>query len=176
MARLGVTSAASVFAVMAFVGCAGEDATSLQMRVSALQQEQARRQAELQGVAAQIAAARLELARQQCLASSAAIAAEVTVKAAICLASRSKFAQCEANNHAHTAESGVLGCVAGMGGAVLTGGAALPLTLLGCGGGAALGHASGSECGPDPVCTPDEAILARDALQRRGLAAWPTCQ
>jgi hypothetical protein len=63
-----------------------------------------------------------------------------------------------------------------MGASVVTGGAAAPLLALGCVGGAMLGHASGSECGPDPVCTPDQAILAREALQRRGLTAWPVCQ
>ena len=176
MGQRGAGVAASLCAALVISGCAGENATSLQMRVSALQQEQARRQSELQQIAAQIAAAQRELARQQCLAANAGIAAEVYVTAATCMADRSKFAECEANNHAHTSESGILGCIGGLGAAIFTGGAAAPLMALGCGGGAVLGQASASECGQDPVCTPDQGILAREALQRRGLTAWPVCQ
>jgi len=176
--RSVLLSLAGALAPLTLGGCttSGGDASSLQMRVSALQQEQTARQYELQQIAAQIEAARRELARQQCLAFTASIDAEVSATAADCMAKRSKFAQCEANNHAHTAEGGVLGCLAGLGAAVVTGGAAAPLTVIGCGGGAALGHASGSECGPDPVCTPDRTILTREALGRRGISAMPACQ
>ncbi len=176
MRKSGVRAVAALFAGLGLGACAAEDATGLQMRVTALQQEQVRRQGELQQIAAQIDAARHELARQQCLAGNARIAAEVMLQAAECLSQRSKFVECEANNHARTSESGVLGCIAGLGAAIATGGASAPFTLIGCGGGAALGHALGSECGTDPVCTPDQAILARDALGRHGLTAWPVCQ
>jgi hypothetical protein len=159
---------------LAFPACVGAS-PALIRRVDELRVEQQQRQAELDRIEQEIAAARTEQQRQQCRAISAQLLSEVAIQRAQCLATRSDYAQCVAENEANKSKSGMVGCLVGLGAAVVTGGAAAPLTLTGCGGGLLVGDGNAKECGPSPVCTPDPTVLGATVLSAHGLTSWPQC-
>lgn len=162
-------------APLVVVAACGSTDPGLSDRVAALRFEQQQRQVELDHIRQEIMAARAEQLRQQCHTFEAQLLSDVAVHKADCLRTRAEFAQCVADNSAHTSKGGMLGCVAGLAAGVITGGAAAPLALAGCGGGLLLGRGTEKACGENPVCTPDDGVLRTTVLLERHLPGWPTC-
>lgn len=155
----------------------------LSQRLQQLQQEQLKRQAEIahlkaekKALEAEIQEAQAAVEKSRCEALVAQVDAEVIVARVECLKSQSEYAECNASNSAKTSGGGFWGCVLGMGAAVFTGGAALPLTAAGCAGGTALGAASQVECGAPPTCTEQFNEIQGAVLSRHGLSQRPVCR
>ncbi len=178
LAYPSVAGIATVVTLLA-LGCGSSAAEgrveqSLAQRVAALRSEQQLRQTELAAVRTQIVQAQHALERHRCEAQRAEIGSAVAVARADCLGQRAQFFACGAGNAERRSSSGFWGCLLGLGAAVVTGGAAAPMTLAGCGIGRE--SASATDCGVDPVCTPDPAVLEARMLATRGLSALPSCE
>jgi hypothetical protein len=151
-------------------------------RLATLEAEEARRQAKLDSLERQITAAELRAEHakaraeyHECKATSASLHADVTLRRARCFQEVSSHTTCTAENERNTATGAAAGCVLGLGVAILTGGAAAPAALVGCGGGAAVGHATRKKCGEVPRCASHLNDMPRMVLAEHGLAAMPTC-
>ena len=156
-------------------GAGGVPIDSLERHIAELRAEQQRRQGELQEIRTQIDAATKEQEREKCRALGARLDAEVALRKAQCIGQRASYAECLSKSDTRKTGGGLLGCLAGVGLAVATGGAAAPLTLAGCGGGYLLGAATANDCGANPVCTPDDDALRPEVLAAENLTEWPQC-
>jgi len=118
------------------------------------------------------AAARERAEIAQCEALNAEIQASVAIERTTCERAVADRHRCEANNSAHTANAGMIGCGLGIGAAIATGGAAGPLAVVGCASGAAAGHATTDHCAA-VTCDLSPERLATSALQKRNLTTMP---
>jgi hypothetical protein len=155
----------------------------LSQRLQQLRQEQQKRQAEIahlnaekEALKVEIQQARAAAEKSRCDALVAQIDAEVIVTRAQCLKNQSDYAECNARNSEKASNGGFWGCVLGMGVAVVTGGAGLPLTAAGCAGGRAVGEASQVACGAPPTCTEQFNEIEVMVLANHGLSRRPVCQ
>lgn len=153
-----------------------------EQRLSTLEAEEARRQKKLDSLEQQIASAELRAQHakaralyHECKASTASLKAEVTLRRAECYQEIAAHTECTANNERNTATSTTAGCLLGLGFAILTGGAAAPAALVGCGGGAAVGRATRKKCGDVPRCASQLNDMKRVVLADSGLVAMPQC-
>jgi len=156
--------------------------TGLEGRLSTLEAEEVRRQERLDALEQQITSAELRAEHakaraeyHECKATSAHLNAEVTLRRAECYQAVAAHTECTANNERNTATAAATGCLLGLGFAILTGGAAAPAALVGCGGGAAVGHATRTKCGEVPRCASQLNDMKRVVLAELGLVAMPTC-
>jgi hypothetical protein len=120
--------------------------------------------------------ARQEQARSQCKAQVARIEAQAVVAQTQCLKDHAEHTECLARNEAGTAKSGLFGCMLGLGAAVISGGAAAPLTLAGCGGGVVMGATSETDCPRAPACTLAIPVIEAAVLAEQGLTQKPDCE
>ncbi len=140
-------------------GCgASLQATELQndiqeLRVLHAEERQRLDDIRVEAVAAQEEAnAARERARfEQCRAEVQQVQAQIAARQAACWVETAQEAQCSAENERRRSSSTMWGCLVGIGAAALTGGAATPLALAGCGGGLAVGEARTDRCSP-PAC------------------------
>ena len=154
----------------------------LSQRLQQLREEQQKRQAELVQLDKERLALRLEIQearaaaeRSRCEALVSQMDAEVIVTRVECVKAQAEYSECNAENSARTADHGFWGCVLGLGAAVVTGGAAAPLTLAGCGGGLVVATASEETCGSPPQCTQQFNDIRATVLAKRRLARMPIC-
>jgi S1-C subfamily serine protease len=161
-------------------GCGGAT-PGLRGDVAELRALHAQEQVKLDAIRAEISAAEVrageaqrEAAFSECRAQVAGVEAAVAGAAAECARRVAAYNACRAENEARAAKSGLLGCVFGIGAAALSGGAAAPLALSGCGLGVAVGSASASECDEVPSCA-TEPDHVTPILQERGLEVVPMC-
>ena len=158
------------------VGCIGASDPGLESRVAALRQEQQQREVQLYQLAQEEALARRQLEFDRCQAEVASVVAEAAIDKAQCLGARSEFAECQSAGSAHRSHFSLGGVLLGIGAAVVTGGAAAPLAAAGLGAGMLAGKATGKDCGPGPVCTPDDQVVLQQAMAKKGWSAIPPCQ
>jgi hypothetical protein len=158
------------------VGCIGAADPGLESRVAALRQEQQQREAQLYQLAQEEALARRQLEIDRCKAEVANVVAQAAIDKAQCLDTRSEFVECQSAGSVHRAHFSLGGALLGIGAAVLTGGAAVPLAAAGLGAGMLSGNATSKDCGPGPVCTPDDRVVLQQAMTKKGWSALPTCQ
>lgn len=130
--------------------------------------------AEIARAEAQAAIAREQAQFEQCRAFSSEIRAEVVSAQADCAKHHAEHNMCEANNSAHMATGGIVGCLLGIGATAVTSGAGISLALAGCGGGAVAGYATNSHCSP-VTCDVDSGRLTSLSLSSRGRNALPLC-
>ncbi len=174
--------------VAALVGACGHaPATSsaggdVEARISRLEREEQQRKARLAALEEQIAQAERDLARAReeaeqyaCVARRSRIEAKVEVARLECGKRVAEYAECVARNEADATTKTVAGCLFGLAFAMLTGGAATPAVITGCGGGAVASEATKRRCGPLPSCPSDEEARAR-ILREEGLARMPDCR
>lgn len=164
---------------MASLGCAP---TGFEARLSSLEEEEAERRQRLDELEHQITRAELKVdhakarvAYHDCKAARATIDAKTVLYEAQCFQDISAHAQCVAENERDTATGAALGCLLGVGAAVVTGGAAAPAALVGCGGGAVLGYATREKCGDIPRCASQVNEMESLVLAEYGLTRAPTC-
>jgi hypothetical protein len=108
----------------------------------------------------------------ECRAEVASIDAEASEQIADCLAAQTRTAACRANVARQAADNTLLGCAGGILLGVVTGGAAAPMALLGCG----LGRAASTDeaaCG-QTVCSSKSAVLLQ-VLAKHGIERLPMC-
>ncbi len=135
--------------------------------------DQLRREVAVSEIAA--AASRQRAEYEECRANLAKLGAEISKRKSACSVEKSMDAQCHAKNEAHRSNSGIGGCLLGIGAAVVTGGAAAPLALGGCGVGLLAGSATGEPCGSS-TCVDDETAIATTLMQEQHLTTVPTCR
>ncbi|MFW6031066.1 MAG: PDZ domain-containing protein [Myxococcota bacterium] len=176
----GIARITGVALAVVAAGCAGTSATALRADVEELRALHEEEQIKLEAIRAKIAMAqvRAERARReaglaQCRATVESIEADVAALRADCAQRVAAFNLCQAENSARQAKGGIWGCILGIGGAVLSGGAAAPWALSGCGVGLVAGAASTDTC-PTPVCIAEGDIL-REVLRDEGLDHLPMC-
>lgn len=157
------------------VACGG----SLESRVEDLRTEQQRRQAELTMLEQRIQAARLEQQRQECRAFVAQLASEVATRKAQCTAMGANYARCVAEEGKRTSNGALLGCAAGLGLTLVSGGLGAGVAATACGAGIAAGmgaaEVTATGCGQAPACSDQDEVLVREVLAARKLPAWPVC-
>ena len=181
--RDGVTRLARettmVLGLLALSACSS---TGLEYRLSNLEAEEVRRRAKLDELEQQITMAELRAdyakayaGYQECKAARASISAEVKVRRAGCAQELAGHAQCVAENDKKTSTGAATGCLIGIGLAAITGGAAAPIALAGCAGGAAIGTATRSKCGDVPRCMSYINSMEPIVLADMGLSEKPTC-
>jgi hypothetical protein len=149
-------------ALLAGFGCTASktrEAAALDARIAKLEHEESRRTAKLVELEGEIEAAELSLVnaqaeakRAECRAQKAIAEAKLTEAVASCGAQLAQHEACVARNDASVSKGAAVGCGLGILAAVVTGGAAAPLTIAGCTGGAVAGKASTSSCGEAPNC------------------------
>lgn len=137
-----------------------QNARLLASRIEQLKREEQVREARLDQLAqeisdaeARIEQARIEAEHHRCIAEQTRLKAQLTLDWAKCTTEVARFEGCQAKNQATRAKGTALGCMFGVGAAFITSGAALPLTVAGCGGGALAGAVSTNKCGEPPSCT-----------------------
>lgn len=169
----------TVLGLLALSACSS---TGLEYRLSKLEAEEVRRRETLDELEQQIAMAevRADYAKayagyQECKAARASISAEVKVQRALCAQEMAGHAQCVAENEKKTSKGAAAGCLVGIGLAAITGGAAAPVALAGCAGGAAIGSATRSKCGEVPRCVSYINSMEPIVLAQMGLSEKPTC-
>ena len=106
------------------------------------------------------ARAREAAQREECRAAQAEHRSQAAQRVAACWESAATNARCEAARSEQRARGTIFGCLLGIGAAALTGGAAAPLALGGCGGGYMLSGGREGECGTAPTCDLEELSRA----------------
>lgn len=155
----------------------------LDVRLSELEREEQRRQAKLDELAGQISAAEQRAAHakadatyQECRAKRTELIAMISVAKADCVRVVAERGACLAQNESRTTKGAGAGCAAGWLAALLTGGAAAPAIAAGCLGGAALSHATRSECGEVPRCAISSEEVVTRVLRSSGHSSLPSCK
>lgn len=119
------------------------------------------------------------IAWEECRAQTSRVQAEVMGKLAQCNMNTANWYACDAQRTRNTAEGAGLGCLLGWGAAVVTGGAAAPAVLIGCGAGAATGDSgSTGSCTNQPKprsCGQMGSAFQNEVLTAQGLLAMPVC-
>lgn len=171
--------------LVSLTGCARlhvDDGRHVDERLSTLEQEEEIRRARLAELELQIssaeqrvAAAKADAQFQECRATQTKLAAEIEIAKADCVRVVAERGACVAKNESRTAKGAGLGCAAGWVTAFLTGGAAAPLVVAGCAGGAVLSHGTRDECGEVPACA-NRQDLDADVLRANGYSSMPACK
>jgi hypothetical protein len=116
----------------------------------------------------------------ECRATSAAVNADRLAALGNCNLEAANWAACDAERAKDTATSAGLGCLFGWAAAIVTGGAAAPAVVIGCGVGAAAGHGSAEGSCVDAErprdCGTRDAEFVSQALAKHGLRETPQCQ
>lgn len=154
----------------------------IESRISRLEQEETERLARLSALDTKIVAAQAELdtARKEvdmyrCSARRARIRAEITGFRAQCVKKQAEYESCVASNSAASAKGAAFGCIAGLGIALITGGAAAPATLAGCGAGLVTGKSSNKYCGNPPQCVQLFNNIEQKMVGKHRLHTLPNC-
>ncbi|MFO0710896.1 MAG: hypothetical protein U0353_13710 [Sandaracinus sp.] len=120
-------------------------------------------EARLDRIEAEIAESEARAARardaarfEDCRAAQAERRSQAAQRVAACWQSAATNARCEAGRSERRASGTIWGCLLGIGAAALTGGAAAPLALGGCGAGYLVSGGREGECGDAPTCDLDE--------------------
>lgn len=179
-----VNGIAAVLGACFLVGCGASLNVTRQERLELRIARDERRAAELRATV--LRTAQLQALQQRCLAATecrakvAAVDAHVARQLASCNASWATWEACDAARTKRTATGAGLGCLLGWGAAAVTGGAAAPLVVAGCGAGALVGNdgAEGSctETSRPPVCSGMDTVYKGTALRALGLDASPMCE
>ncbi|MCC6554193.1 MAG: hypothetical protein IT372_14400 [Polyangiaceae bacterium] len=119
------------------------------------------------------------IAWEGCRAQTSRIQAEIMAKLAECNRNTANWYACDAQRTRNTAEGAGLGCLLGWGAAIVTGGAAAPAVLIGCGAGAAAGDSgSTGSCTSQPKpksCGRLGPAFQAEVLAAQGLTVMPVC-
>lgn len=130
-------------------------------------------QEEVRTAEARALIAKQEAEFQDCRAQLAAIRSEVALSQASCMKRLATHMQCSADVAKRKGNATLLGCLAGIGVAALTSGAATPIALAGCGAGKLAGPLA-EQCGEQRDC-PAINELFTAALSARGHRELPSC-
>jgi len=175
-----------VFALV-MVGC--DEASTLRkssessedMRLAAIEQKIKNGEAQLEEIRRKLneeqqklEEARSEAEFQQCRAKGAELRAEVERRRSECAREIATHNLCRANQSKDEAEAGLGGCLLGIAAAAVSGGAATPWALGGCGAGLAFGGALAKAC-PVPACAGALEAIEKTVLSERGLVSPPRC-
>jgi hypothetical protein len=159
----------------------GRQASGIEQRISALYNEQQKRESELTETKQKIDAAAKELKYAQaeleffrCEARTAGILSTARMGFAAYMRDVAQYERCEAANEARKSKSTLFGTLLGVGLAAATGGGSLLLA----GAGAAVGSAGASSevCPPKPPEVRTEDSFLAEALAKESLTAIPVCQ
>lgn len=151
-------------------------------RISRLEREEAERRQRLNTLDAAIekANADLDVAKKEtdmyrCSAKRALIKAEIIGFRSQCVQKQAEYETCVAKNNASSAKGAAFGCIAGLGAALITGGAAAPATLLGCGAGHIAGKSANTHCGRPPNCVQLFNNIEYKMVNKHRLDRIPNC-
>lgn len=131
--------------------------------------------AELLAKQAQVANARYEAARAQCKGAVAKIQSSFARQEAACSQRVAASARCTAAQEKRKTKSMATGCLLGAAATAITGGAALPLVVGGCGGGYLYGDSTADGC-PEAACESDVHVWLRAAIHEGGRLGVPSCE
>lgn len=181
--RLGlILTCASVLAAGCSVSEAKQaKADARQQQLAAAQSQLDRYERKLNRARDDIAAAEATVAKakadaefEECRATVEKTRAEVTARRMRCARAVATTARCVSEQERNRATATAGGALLGLGIAIATGGAALPLVGGGLLVGAATGEAIAAEC-PMPQCVESLANLEHDVLDEIGLGELPMC-
>ncbi len=151
-------------------------------RISRLEREESERRQRLTALDAEIEQANvaLDVAKKEtdmyrCSAKRALIKAEIIGFRSRCVQRQAEYETCAAKNSASSAKGAAFGCIAGLGAALITGGAAAPATLLGCGAGHMAGKSTNTHCGRPPNCVQLFNNIEYKMVNKHRLDRIPNC-
>lgn len=177
------SQAAALLALCSLFGCGAAARAGVQASIDELEQRQRAADAQLQTTLAAIAEAEhreqiaaKQAAAAQCRAQVMGLAAEAAEHLSRCSLARASVAQCQAKVAKAQADNTILGCLFGIGASVVSGGAAAPLAMAGCG----LGRLAGQDeidcaTGDGAAMDCSERGAQRVVLQAHGLPTIPMC-
>lgn len=131
-------------------------------------------QLELREQTERMEATKVELAFLQCRVKVNEVRAETERRRSECARKLAEYNLCEAKNAKNAGEAGVAGCLLGIAAAAVSGGAAAPWALGGCGVGVIAGTTSATEC-PVPKCAAELETIEQTVLKEHSLPAMPKC-
>ncbi len=119
------------------------------------------------------------IAYTQCKSHESLVVSFVAKHLAECNVAAANWYACDARNAKQATEDTLLGCFLGLGAAAVTGGAAAPWALVGCGGGAVVGDQAATgictKTSRPLACGTRQAEFLTTALVEAGLTQAPRC-